>query len=145
MVWVSKKQKCIGNLNLYDLTFNLIWKHCKYLQKNLLLFTVFGPNLFKLDPSHSCVWMNKQGNERNFVKSDSVRSKLLARPLLSYCICKLTLHYTDYGHPMKAQIKDIWKIAPMWQTKYASAVPKNLAVGVDFRPGSESDFLTGRP
>ena len=24
----------------------------------------------------------------------------------------------------------------MWQTKYASAVPKNLGVGVDFRPYS---------
>ena len=30
----------------------------------------------------------------------------------------------------------------MWQTKYASAVPKNLGVGVDFRPCSEGDFLT---
>ena len=74
------------------------WKYCKYLQKNLLLFTVFCPTLFKfgwisLDPSHSCLWLNKQGNERNFVKSASVRSKLLARPVLSYCICKLTLHY----------------------------------------------------
>ena len=33
----------------------------------------------------------------------------------------------------------------MWQTKYASAVPKNLGAGVDFRPCSEGDFLTGRP
>ena len=33
----------------------------------------------------------------------------------------------------------------MWQTKYASEVPKNLGVGVDFRPRSEGDFLTGRP
>ena len=33
----------------------------------------------------------------------------------------------------------------MWQTKYASAIPKNLGVGVDFRPCSEGDFLTGRP
>ena len=32
----------------------------------------------------------------------------------------------------------------MWQTKYASVVPKNLGVGVDFRPCSEGDFLTGR-
>ena len=31
----------------------------------------------------------------------------------------------------------------MWQTKYASAVPKNL--GFDFWPCSEGDFLTGRP
>ena len=29
------------------------------------------------------------------------------------------------------------------QTKYASAVPKNL--GFDFRPYSKNDFLTGRP
>ena len=33
----------------------------------------------------------------------------------------------------------------MWHTKNASAVPKNLGVGVDFRPCSEGDFLTGRP
>ena len=46
---------------------------------------------------------------------------------------------------MKAQIKDIWKIEPMWQTKYASAVPKDFGVGVDFRLSSEDDFLTGRP
>ena len=30
----------------------------------------------------------------------------------------------------------------MWQTKYASAVTKNLGVGVDFRLCSEGDFLT---
>ena len=33
----------------------------------------------------------------------------------------------------------------MWQTKYASAVPKNLRLGIDFRPCIECDFLTGRP
>ena len=33
----------------------------------------------------------------------------------------------------------------MWQTKYASAVPKNLGVGVNFRPCSEGYFLSGRP
>ena len=32
----------------------------------------------------------------------------------------------------------------MWQTKYASAVPKNLGVGLDFRLCSEDDFLTRR-
>ena len=38
------------------------------------------------------------------------------------------------------------KIWAMWQTKYASVVPKNLGVGVDFRPRfSEGDFLSGRP
>ena len=31
------------------------------------------------------------------------------------------------------------------QTKYASAVPKNLGVGVNFRPCSEGYFLSGRP
>ena len=30
----------------------------------------------------------------------------------------------------------------MWQLKYASAVPKNLGVGVDFRPCSEGNSLT---
>ena len=52
---------------------------------------------------------------------------------------------TDYGHPMKAQIKDIWKIGPMWQTKYASAIPKNLGLGLNFRPCCEGYFLSGRP
>ena len=33
----------------------------------------------------------------------------------------------------------------MWQTKYTSAVPKNLEVGVNFWLCSEGDFLTGRP
>ena len=31
---------------------------------------------------------------------------------------------TDYGHPMKAKIKETWKFRPMWQTKYAAAIPK---------------------
>ena len=33
----------------------------------------------------------------------------------------------------------------MWQTKYASAIPKNLGFGFDFGPCSEGDFLTGSP
>ena len=33
----------------------------------------------------------------------------------------------------------------MWQTKYASAAPKNLGVGVNFWPCSEGYFLSGRP
>ena len=33
----------------------------------------------------------------------------------------------------------------MWQTKYASAIPKNFELGFDFRPRSEGDFLTGCP
>ena len=52
---------------------------------------------------------------------------------------------TDYGHPMKAQIKDIWKMGPMWQTKPASAVLKNLGLGLNFRPCGERYFLSGRP
>jgi hypothetical protein len=33
----------------------------------------------------------------------------------------------------------------MWQTKYATALPKNLGVGVNFWPWSEGYFLSGRP
>ena len=33
----------------------------------------------------------------------------------------------------------------MWQAKYALAVPKSLGVGVNIRPCSEDDFLSGRP
>ena len=33
----------------------------------------------------------------------------------------------------------------MWQTKYTSAVPINLGVGVNFWLCSESYFLSGRP
>ena len=33
----------------------------------------------------------------------------------------------------------------MWQTKYAAAIPKNLGVGVNFRPCSEGYYLSGRP
>ena len=38
--------------------------------------------------------------------------------------------------------KEIWKFGRMWQTKYASALPKNLEVGVDFRLCSDADFRT---
>ena len=51
---------------------------------------------------------------------------------------------TDYRHPMNAWIKETWNFGPMWQTKYASAVPINLGLGFDFWPCSEGDFLTGR-
>ena len=39
----------------------------------------------------------------------------------------------DFGHPMKAQIKKVRKFGPMWQTKYALSVSKNLELGVDFQ------------
>ena len=39
----------------------------------------------------------------------------------------------------------IWKIGPMWQTKYAAHIPKNLGLGLNFRPCSEGYFLSGRP
>ena len=32
----------------------------------------------------------------------------------------------------------------MWQTKYASAVPKNLGLGSNFWPCSEGNFFSGR-
>jgi hypothetical protein len=34
------------------------------------------------------------------------------------------------------------QIGSMWQTKYASAVPKHLGVGVNFRTCSEGYFLS---
>ena len=87
----------------YSTWFEKSWKYWKYTanickKPTLKLFTVFCPTLLRfgwisLDPSHFCVWMNKYWDERNFFKNASVRSKLLARPVLSYCICKLTLHY----------------------------------------------------
>jgi hypothetical protein len=33
----------------------------------------------------------------------------------------------------------------MWQKKYASAVTKNLGLGLNFRPCSEGCFLSERP
>ena len=45
---------------------------------------------------------------------------------------------TQWRHKSKISVK-------LWQTKYASAVPKNLGVGVNFRPCSEGYFLSGRP
>ena len=33
----------------------------------------------------------------------------------------------------------------MWQTKYALAIPKNLGLGLNFRPFIEGYFLSGRP
>ena len=45
---------------------------------------------------------------------------------------------TDNGHPMR-------KIGPMWQEKYALAVPNNLGLGLNFWPCSEGFFLSGRP
>ena len=33
----------------------------------------------------------------------------------------------------------------MWQTKYAAAIPKNLGLGLNFRPCSEHYFLSGSP
>ena len=41
---------------------------------------------------------------------------------------------TQWRHKSKICI---WKIGPMWQTKYASAAPKNLELGLNFWPCSE--------
>ena len=62
--------------------------------------------------------------------------------LVSRFISKMHIYCTmDYGHPMKAYIKEIWKFGRIWQTKYASAVPKNLGVGVDFSAMQWRQFL----
>ena len=52
---------------------------------------------------------------------------------------------TDYGHPMKALIKDTWKIGPTWHSRHTLAVPKNLGMGFNFQLCREGDFLTARP
>ena len=53
-------------------------------------------------------------------------------------------HSTDYGHPIMKSKKSE-NLGRCGRQKYAATVPKNLGVGVDCRPSSEGDFLTGRP
>ena len=43
---------------------------------------------------------------------------------------------------MKAYIKDYLKTWAVLQTKYAWATPKNLGLGLNFRPYSEGYFLS---
>ena len=38
----------------------------------------------------------------------------------------------EYGHPMKAEIKDIWKIGPMWQTKICFGCTEKFGIGIEF-------------
>ena len=60
---------------------------------------------------------HKERKQREEVLSNGVKIFLkeqLIGPLT--CIYQTVLT-TDYGHPMKAEIKDIWKFGPMWQTK----------------------------
>ena len=45
-------------------------------------------------------------------------------------------------HKIEIRYMNIWKIGP---TKYALAIPKNLGLGLNFRPCSERYFLSGRP
>ena len=53
---------------------------------------------------------------------------------------------TDYGHPMKAYLKNWANVADKISgPKYALAVPKNLEMGVNFRPYSKGYFLSRRP
>ena len=58
---------------------------------------------------------------------------------------ELMVKSTDYGHPMKASIKETCNFGPIWQTKYTSVVAINLELGFDFWPCREGDFLTGCP
>ena len=55
----------------------------------------------------------------------------------------------DLNHGLRTLNEGINKkpcnFGPMWQTKYALAVPINLGLGFDFRPCSEGYFLTGHP
>ena len=70
--------------------------------------------------------------------NDYIRTTLQSMEILTYHL-KHGLRTTNEGINQRNL-----KIGPMCQTKYASAVPKNLGVGVDFRPCSIGDFLTGR-
>ena len=53
----------------------------------------------------------------------------------------MTVQFYNLKHGLRTPNEGInqryLKIGPMWQTKYASAVPKNLGVVVNFRPCSE--------
>ena len=48
-------------------------------------------------------------------------------------------------HGLQTANEEIRKFELMWKTKYASALPKNLGLGLNFRPCSEGYFLSGRP
>jgi hypothetical protein len=84
-------------------------------------------------------WEYKTGTwNRNLSNMISVVKTELLSTLINLSFVTRTTD-TQWRHKSKT----IWKIGPMWQTKYASAVPKNL--GLNFRPFSEDCFLSGRP
>ena len=45
---------------------------------------------------------------------------------------------TDYGHSMKAQIKNIRKIGPMWQTRSGKSTQDKMCCA--YKSGSGSEF-----
>ena len=84
----------------------------------------------------------KSSFELHFGKQGDFKFRTSTRKIhFNICICVST----DYGQSIETLIKDIGKFGPMWQTKYASDVHKNLGLGLDFRPCSEDHFLTGCP
>ena len=86
-------------------------------------------------------WYNSRRPKFFKKKNRKVRYTFILTPDELYQFAVIPSH-TDYGHPMKVQIKEIWNCGPMWQTKYASAVPKNSGLGFDFQPCSEGNFFT---
>ena len=79
-----------------------------------LIWPVKIHEILKFEIRFSCNW------KWNLIKN------ICDSPILQYIglIVSPIICITDYGHPMEALIKDIWRIGPMWQTKYASAVHK---------------------
>ena len=94
-------------------------------------------------PSHYagqcyCNYPGKMGCSISILANSKLRSGIY----ILYFLCTLG---QNHGLRTPNEGINIWKIGPMWQTKYASAVSKNLGLGLNFRPCSEGYFLSGRP
>ena len=75
-----------------------------------------------------------------------IRHTLISVSIRNMLICERK-YLNNMEHGLRTPNEGINKrhnFGPMWQTKYVSAVPMNLGLGLDFRPCSEGDFLTGR-
>ena len=59
------------------------------------------------------------------------------------CVCKIHHQRQGLWTPNKGINQRYLKNWANVEKKYASAAPKNLGVGVNFRPGSEGYFLSG--
>ena len=101
------------------------------------------------------IWMNQFGKKRRRGgKKDLVQDLVRQRKKVHFKIFTSKLRHLLVE---KRTILSIWlssqttdtqrnmKIWAEWQTKYASAVPENLGLGLNFWPCSEGFFLSGPP